>query len=42
MFCCFDLFGLVLINFCIKEMVRFQRSCYQIVFKNPILVLAIV
>ena len=34
-FGCFDWFGLVLRNFCIKEMVRFQRSCYQIVFQKP-------
>ena len=40
-FGCFDWFGLVLRNFCIKEMVKFQRSFYQIFFKNPILVLAI-
>ena len=36
MFGFFDWFGLVLRTFCIKEMVRFQRSCYQIGFKNPI------
>ena len=41
MFGCFDWFELVLRNFCIKEMVRFQRSYCQIVFKNPVLVLAI-
>ena len=41
MFGCFDWFGLVLKKFCIKEMVRFQRSCYQKNFKNPIVVLAI-
>ena len=34
-------FGLVLRNFCIKEIVRFQRSRCQIIFKNPVLVLAI-
>ena len=38
---CFDWFGLVLRNFCIKEMMRFQRSCCQMFFKNPILVLDI-
>ena len=32
-FGCFDWFGLVLRNFCIKEMVRFQRSCCQIFSK---------
>ena len=42
MFGYFDWFGLVLINFCIKEIVRFQRSCYQFFFfKNSVLVLAI-
>ena len=41
MFGCFDWFGLVLRNFCIKETVRFQRSCYQIFFKIHVLVLAI-
>ena len=34
-------FGLVLRNFCIKEIVRFQRSCCQMFFKNPVLVLTI-
>ena len=33
--------GLVLRNFCIKEMMKFQRSCSQIVFKTPVFVLAI-
>ena len=32
--------GLILKNFCIKEMMKFQRSC-QIFFKTPIFVLAI-
>ena len=32
---CFDWFGLVLMNFCIKEMMKFQRSCYQFFFQNP-------
>ena len=40
-FDCFDWFGLVFRNFCIKEMVSFQRSCCQMLFKNPILVSAI-
>ena len=26
---CFDWFGLVLRNFCVKEMMKFQRSCCQ-------------
>ena len=33
--------GLVLKNFCIKEMMKFQRSCCQNFFKTPIFVLAI-
>ena len=40
-FGCFDWFGLVLRNFCIKEIVRFQRSCCQFFLKNLVLVLAI-
>ena len=28
--------GLVLRNFCIKEMMKFQRSCSKIIFKTPI------
>ena len=32
---CVRLFLLLLINFCVKEMVRFQRSCYQIFFQKP-------
>ena len=38
---CFDWFRLVLRNFCIKEMMKFQRSCCQIFFKTPVFVLAI-
>ena len=38
---CFDWFGLVLRNFCIKEMMKFQRSYYQKNFQNPVFVLAI-
>ena len=41
MFVCFDWFGLVLRNFCIKEIVRFQRGCCQIFLENHVLVLAI-
>ena len=33
--------GLVLRKFCIKEMIKFQRSCCQKNFKTPIFVLAI-
>ena len=33
--------GLVLRNFCIKEMMKFQRSCCQTIFKTPVFVLAI-
>ena len=33
--------GLVLRNFCIKEMMNFQRICYQKNFKTPVFVLAI-
>ena len=33
--------GLVLRNICIKEMMKFQRSCYQNIFKTPVFVLAI-
>ena len=40
-FHCFYWFGLVLRNFCIKEMMKFQRSCCQIKFQNPVFVLAI-
>ena len=38
---CFDWIGLVLRNFCIKEMMKFQMSCYQKNFKTPVFVLAI-
>ena len=38
---CFDWFGLVLRNFCKKEMIKFQRSCCQNIFKTPVFVLAI-
>ena len=38
---CFDWFGLVLRNFCIKEMMKFQRSSCQKNFKTPVFVLAI-
>ena len=38
---CFDWFRFVLKNFCIKEMMKFQRSCYQKNFKTPGFVLAI-
>ena len=38
---CFYWFGLVLRNFCIKEMMKFQRSCCQTNFQNPVFVLAI-
>ena len=31
--CVFFCFGLVLKNFCVKEMMKFQRSCCQKVFK---------
>ena len=30
-------FGLVWRNFCIKEMMKFQRSYYQIFLKTPVL-----
>ena len=40
-FHCFDWFGLVLRNFCVKEMMKFQKSCCQICFKHHVLVLAI-
>ena len=33
--------GLVLRNFCLKEMMKFQRSCCQKIFKTPVFVLAI-
>ena len=33
--------GLVLRNFCVKEMMKFQRSCCQKYFKTPVFVLAI-
>ena len=33
--------GLVLRNFCIKEMMNFQRICCQKNFKTPVFVLAI-
>ena len=33
--------GLVLKNFSIKEMMKFQRSCSQNVFKTPVFVLVI-
>ena len=33
--------GLVLRNFCIKEIMKFQRSCYQNFFKTHVFVLAI-
>ena len=33
--------GLVLRNFRIKEMMKFQRSCCQKKFKTPVFVLAI-
>ena len=33
--------GLVLMNFYIKEMMKFQRSCCQKIFKTPVFVLAI-
>ena len=33
--------GLVLRNFCIKEMMKFQMSCYHKGFKTPVFVLAI-
>ena len=32
---CFDWFGLVLRNFCVKEMMKFQRSCCQ-KFSKPL------
>ena len=38
---CFDWFGLVLRNFCIKEMMNFQKSCCQKIFKTLIFCLAI-
>ena len=38
---CFYLFGLVLRNFCIKKMMKFQRSCCQKNFKTPVFVLVI-
>ena len=37
----FDWLGLVLRNFCIKEMMKFQRSCCQSFFETLIFVLAI-
>ena len=33
--------GLVLRNFCIQEMMKFQRSCCQKNFKTPVFILAI-
>ena len=33
--------GLVLRNFCIKEIMKFQGSCCQKIFKTPVYVLAI-
>ena len=33
--------GLVLRNFCVKEMMKFQRSCCQKFFKTLVFVLAI-
>ena len=33
--------GLVLKNFCIKEIMKSQRSCYQKNFKTSVFVLAI-
>ena len=33
--------GLVLRNFCIKEMMKFHRSCCQKIFKTPVFVLDI-
>ena len=38
---CFDWFGLVLRNFCIKEMMKFQRSCCKKNFETPVLLSAI-
>ena len=35
MFGCFDWFGLVLRNICIKEKVRFQRSYCHMFFQKP-------
>ena len=32
---CFDWFGFVLRNFCVKEMMKFQRSCCQ-KFSKPL------
>ena len=32
---CFDWFGLVLRNFCLKEMMKFQKSCCQ-KFSKPL------
>ena len=31
---CFDWFGLILKNFCVREMMKFQRSCCKN-FQNP-------
>ena len=33
--------GLVLRNFCIKEIMKFQRSCCQKFFKTPVIFFAI-
>ena len=33
--------GLVLMNFCIKEMMKFQRGCYQSFLKTLVSVLAV-
>ena len=33
--------GLVLINFCIKEIMKFQMNCCKQNFKTPVFVLAI-
>ena len=33
--------GLVLQNFCTKDMMKFQRRCYQKTLKTPIFILAI-
>ena len=38
---CFDWFELVLKNFCIKEMMKFQKSCCQNIFKTPVFVFVI-
>ena len=40
-FHCFEWFGLFLRNFCIKEMMKFQRICCQKIFKTHVFVLAI-